>query len=214
MLLRLFRNLMPKEERFIEYFTAHADRMVAAADALAALMDAPPGEHEAHVARLGAIESEADDYARKTVVALHRAFITPFDRSDIHTLINAMDDAVDLMEEVPEHASLYRVDSFTPRMRELAAEIQKASRLLAEVMPLLNNVSRNAQRIGDLCHEVGKVESAADRLLRTALTELIAEQPDAITFLGRREVYQLLENCTDRCDDVAEVIEGIMLDHV
>ena len=214
MIMRLFRSLMPKEERFLDHFEAHAGRMVAAADALSALMEAPAERRAAMVEELGAIESQADEHARAVVVGLHRAFITPFDRGDIHALINAMDDAVDLMEEVPEQAALYRVEFFTPRMRELAAEIQKAARLLAEAIPLLRDISRNAARINDLCHQVGQIERAADRIERTALSELIAEQPETISFIGRRELYQLLETCTDRCDDVAEVIEGIVLDHV
>lgn len=212
--IRLFRALMPREERFVDHFAAHTNRMVAAADALAALMAAPPEERAARSAEIGAIESEADAITRETIIALHRAFITPFDRSDIHALINSLDDAVDLMEEVAENAALYRVEHFDERMRELAAEIQRAARILAEVMPMLTHIGRNAQRITGLCDEVGKIESQADRMLRTALSELIAERPDLIVFLGRKEVYEQLEAVTDRCADVADVIEGIVLDNV
>ncbi|MGQ9371990.1 DUF47 domain-containing protein [Azospirillum sp. ST 5-10] len=214
MVLRLFRALMPKEERFVEHFAAHAQRLVAAADALAALMAAPAGEQAARAAEIGAIESEADAITRETIIALHRAFITPFDRSDIHALINALDDAVDLMEEVAENAALYGVDRFDRHMQAFGGEIQKAARVLADVMPLLSDITRNAERITGLCDEVGKIESQADRLLRTALSELIAERPDTIAFLGRKEVYDLLEAVTDRCANVADVIEGIVLDNV
>lgn len=214
MVLRLFRALMPKEERFVEHFAAHAGRLVAASDALAALMAADGADRAARSAEIGAIESEADAITRETIVALHRAFITPFDRSDIHALINALDDAVDLMEEVAEHAALYKVATFDAHMRAFGEEIQKATRILADVMPLLSDITRNAERITGLCDQVGKIESQADRLLRTALTELIAERPDVIAFLGRKEVYDLLEAVTDRCANVADVIEGIVLDHV
>lgn len=214
MLMRLFRLLMPREERFVEHFAAHAQRMVAAADALASLMTAGPGDRPARFDEVCAIEGEADTITRQTIVALHRAFITPFDRSDIHALITALDDAVDLMEEVAQHAALYRVEEFSPRMRELSALIQKAARLLAETMPLLTDITRHAERITSLCDQVGRIESEADRLLRLALSELISQHPDPIVFLGRKEVYELLETVTDRCDDVADVIEGIVLDHV
>ena len=214
MVLRLFRALMPKEERFVEHFTSHANRLVAASDALAKLMVADAVDRQERAAEISAIESEADAITRETIVALHRAFITPFDRSDIHALINALDDAVDLMEEVTEHASLYKVESFDDHMRNFGAEIQKATRILADIMPLLANITRNAERITGLCDQVGKIEGQADRLLRTALSELIAESPDTITFLGRKEVYDLLEAVTDRCATVADVIEGIVLDHV
>ncbi len=213
-MLRWYRKLMPREEQFVDHFTAQAGHLVGAADALAALMAAPASERDARSQRVSAIEHEADTVTRQTIVALHRAFITPFDRSDIHALINSLDDAIDLMEEVAQEADLYHVDSFSPMMREFAEIIRRATALLAEVMPLLNQITRNAERITTLCDKVGQLESEADRLLRKALSELIAARPDAIEFLGRKEVYEKLEAVTDRCADVADIIEGIVLDQV
>lgn len=214
MLMRAIRSLMPREERFVEYFTAHAKRMAAAAAALTAMMRAPQDQREACFQAVCTIESEADAIARDTLVALHRAFITPFDRSDIHALTTALDDAVDLIEEVAQHAVLYKVTEFSPRMLELAAMIEQAAGLLVEVIPLLNDITRNAERINTLCERIGRIESDADHLLRKALSELIESAPETITFLGRKEVYELLETVTDRCDDVSDLIEGILLDHV
>lgn len=213
--MRLFRYLMPKEERFVDHFAAHAGRMVAAAGALRGVMSAPDaGARAEKFTELSTIESQADAIARETIVALHRAFITPFDRSDIHALSTALDDAVDLIEEVAQQAELYNVTEFSPGMRELGVMIEDAAKLLAEVIPLLSEINRNAERINGLCQRVGEIESEADHVLRRALSELIRQQPDPITFLGRKEVYQLLEAVTDRCDDVADLIEGILLDHV
>lgn len=214
MLLRLIRSLMPREERFVDNFAAHSRCMVRAAQALSALMDAAPADRQARFMEVCAIEGEADTIARDTLMALHRAFITPFDRSDIHALITSLDDAVDLIEEVAQNAELYRVESFSPVMKELAALIEKAARLMVEAMPLLGNVTRNVERINSLCHQIGQVESDADQVLRRALSELIEAKPDAITFIGLKEVYQLLETATDRCADVADLIEGIVLDNV
>lgn len=213
--LRFLRSLMPKEERFVDHFADHAQRMVAAAQALTAMMKAGSAdERAACFKQVCTIEGQADDIARETLVALHRAFITPFDRSDIHALITALDDAVDLIEEVAQRAVLYRIESFSPRMLELSAKIERSAALLAEAIPLLTDVNRNAGKINALCEQVGAIESNGDHLLRQALSELIAEGPDTITFLGRKEVYELLETVTDRCDDVADLIEGILLDHV
>jgi uncharacterized protein Yka (UPF0111/DUF47 family) len=147
-------------------------------------------------------------------MALHRAFITPFDRSDIHALTTALDDAVDLIEEVAQRAILYKITEFSPRMLELAAQIEQCAQLLAETIPLLHDITRNAERINSLCERIGKIESAADQLLRVALSELIESKPETTVFLGRKEVYELLETVTDRCDDVSDLIEGIVLDHV
>jgi predicted phosphate transport protein (TIGR00153 family) len=214
MLTRLFRAIMPREERFIEYFDEHAKRMVRASDALAALMEASEADRPLRFKEVCAIEGEADVIARDTLVALHRAFITPFDRSDIHALITALDDTVDLIEDVAQTAALYKVENFSPRMREFTEMIKSSARLIAEAIPMMNDITPNAERINNLCEQIGKIESDGDRLLRLALSELIAEKPDAITFLGRKEVYDLLETVTDRCDDVANLIEGVVLDHV
>jgi predicted phosphate transport protein (TIGR00153 family) len=213
-MLRWLRSLLPREERFVDHFSAHTERMVAAADALVAMMEADEKDREDRFRDVCTIEGEADAITRTTIVALHRTFITPFDRSDIHALITALDDAVDFIEEVAQHAILYQVKEFTPRMREMAAIIQTGARLLAEAMPLLSNISGNSERITSLCERVSRLESDADKVLRLALSELIAERPDTISFLGRKEVYELLETVTDRCDDVGDVIAGIVFDHV
>jgi predicted phosphate transport protein (TIGR00153 family) len=177
-------------------------------------MEATDADRPARFSEVCAIEGEADVIARDTLIALHRAFITPFDRSDIHALITALDDTVDLIEDVAQTAALYKVEHFSPRMREFVVMIKAGARLIEEAIPLMNDITPNADRINNLCEQIGKIESDGDRLLRLALSELIAEKPDAITFLGRKEVYDLLETVTDRCDDVANLIEGVVLDHV
>jgi len=214
MFMRFFRSLMPKEERFVERFVAHSGFIVAAADALAAMMAADEGTRQAHCDEILAIESQADVVARQTVFALHRAFITPFDRSDILALSKSLDDAVDLIEEVVLGAALYQVTDFDRHMRDMAAMIQDSARTVAELMPLLHDITGNAERIRSLCEKVSKLESKADVALRDALSEMIAVRPDTVTFLGRKEVYELLEAVTDSCDDVADLVEGIVLDHV
>ncbi|MCC7167023.1 MAG: DUF47 domain-containing protein [Rhodospirillales bacterium] len=214
MIMRLLNSLMPREERFVDHFCEHTGRMVAAADALIAMMDAPLSEREARFKAVCAIEGEADAVTRKTIVALHRAFITPFDRSDIHALITALDDAVDYIEEVAQHAMLYEIEAFTPRMREMAVTIQNSALLLAEAMPLLRNITKNAQHISSLCERVSRMESEADRVLRQAMSDLIRQRPDPIAFLSMKELYELLEAATDCCDDVGDVIAGIVFDHV
>lgn len=214
MALKFIRSLMPREEGFVANFTAHADRLVAASGALVAMMQASPAERQARFDDVRAIEKQADTIARETLMALHRAFITPFDRSDIHALITAQDDTVDLIEDVGQHALLYRIETFRPRMLELARLIEDGAKMLAEAIPLLNDVNKNVVRITQLCEKIGSIESEADRVLHQGLSELIAEHPETIAFLGCKEVYEMLEAVTDRCDDVADLIEGIVLDHV
>ena len=214
MFMRFFRALMPKEERFVERFVAHSDFIVAAADALTAMMAADGANRQACCDEILNIESQADVVARQTVFALHRAFITPFDRSDILALSKSLDDAVDLIEEVVLGVELYQVTEFDGHMRGMAAMIQGAARQVAELMPLLNDITGNAEHIRGMCETISKIEGQADTALRDALSELVAARPDTVTFFGRKEVYELLEAVTDSCDDVADLVEGIVLDHV
>jgi hypothetical protein len=212
--MRLLRFLMPKEEKFVDHFVAHSAMIVAAADALAAMMAADEKDRPARGREVSEIERNADRIGRQTIVALHRAFLAPFDRSDIHALSKALDDAVDLIEGVVLGAELYQVVEFDQHMRGLATMIQEQARLVAEVTPLLRNITGNADRISALCEKISKVENEADRALRLAMMDLVAERPDTIGFFGRKEVYDLLEAVTDSCDDVGDVIEGIVLDQV
>jgi len=214
MLSRLLRFLMPKEERFIDYFAAHGERIQAAAQALIALMAAPVDERHARVVDLKRIEKEADQIGRQTVIGLHRAFITPFDRSDILALSNALDDAVDLIEEVAIQSELYQLAEFDGFMVQLSDHIRRCAEKVCELIPLLNDINRNAGKINSLCETISGIEGEADDVLRLALQKLVADRPETIAFFARKEVYELLEAVTDRCDDVADVIEGIMLDHV
>ena len=214
MLLRAFRSLMPKEERFVDQFVEQARHIVAAAVALEAVMDAGPDDRTQKIAALKRVEKDADRVAKDAGRDLHRAFITPFDRSDILSLINALDDAIDLMDEVPRHAGLYGIESFDEPMRRFVALIRQQADVLLELMPLLGSIARNAERIDHLCGRLSDLEDEADDILRGALQSLIAEKPDMIAFLGRRELYEMLEAVTDRCDDVGDLVAGITLDQV
>lgn len=212
-MLKLIRSLMPKEERFIDFFTAHAQCMVEASKALTAMLNAKESEVESAFVHIKTAETKADGVGRQTIVALHRAFITPFDRSDIHLLTTALDDTIDLIEDVGQHTLLYKVQ-FDDHMRALAAVIEEGALALSELMPLLSSINKSAKDINALCQKIGSLESKADKILRTAMSELIAERPDTISFIGRKDMYELLEAVTDRIDDVSDQIEGIVLDHV
>lgn len=115
--MRLLRFLMPREEKFVDRFVDHSKLIVAAVDALANMMNAEPGDRAEYGLAVSRFEREADVITKQTIVAPHRAFITPFDRSDVLSLIKALDDAVDLIEEVVLGAELYRVTEFDPHMR-------------------------------------------------------------------------------------------------
>ena len=117
MFLKLFRSLMPKEENFLQYFSEHSQKIVSAAEELHSLM-ASGSDIAAHCHKIYTIEGEADLITRATLLAIHRTFITPFDRSDIHGLITAMDDTIDLVEETAQRIELYEITEFTDEMKD------------------------------------------------------------------------------------------------
>jgi predicted phosphate transport protein (TIGR00153 family) len=213
MFFRLFRAVMPKEEKFVHLFSQHAEKILAAARALEDMM-ADGADMDVHFKRICTFEGEADIITRQTLQALHRSFITPFDRDQIHKLITTMDDAVDGIEEVAQRVDLYGVKDFTADMQALAAGIGTCATLLVEAIPLLDSVNRHADTINRLCDAIGQQESAADKRQHEGLRRLFATEKDPVRLITRKEVYQRLEKVSDRFDDVANVIETIVIEQV
>ncbi len=213
MLLKLFHALMPKEEGFIDYFSEHSEKIIAATEALHQMM-ANGGDTAPYCHLIYTKEGEADVIARKTLLAIHRTFITPFDRSDIHGLISAMDDTIDLVEETAQRVELYEISDFTEEMKEMAASALQCAVIIRKTMPLLAAINKNSREINELCVEVSKIEGRADRKMRQGLSVLIKGGSDPIHILTRKEIYELLEAVIDRCEDVMDAVQGIVIEHV
>ena len=211
-MLGWFQSLMPKQGRFFELFEAHAATLVAGADALARLLH---GEQiEAHIAEIVAREHEADDITRDVLTDVRRVFVTPFDRSAITGLIGVMDDAIDQMNKTAGTVTLYGITRFEPQMRDMAAIIVECARVTAEAIPLLRSLNSNAARLNDLTERLVSLEGDADRLNEEGLKALFAanrEQP--MEFIIGREIYRHLEQVADRFEDVANEIQGLVIDH-
>ncbi len=213
MLLRLFRALMPKEESFLEYFSEHSQKIVDASAALHHMM-APGSDIAKSCHAIFTIEGEADVIARKTLLAIHRTFITPFDRSDIHGLITAMDDTVDLVEEAAQRIELYEMTEFTDEMKEMAESAHRCAMIVQKTIPLLAAINKNSSQINQLCVDVSKIEGQADRKMRQGLSKLIKGGHDPIFLITRKEIYEVIESVIDRCEDVMDAVQGIVIEHV
>ncbi|HEY0835780.1 MAG TPA: DUF47 family protein [Azospirillum sp.] len=213
MFLRLVRAMMPREESFIGHFCDHSERIVEAATALHDLFD-HEGDPAAALERIVLAERAADAVTKRTLQAIHRTFITPFDRSDIHALITAMDDTVDLIEETAQRIVIYGVTDFTPEMRQMADAACRCAALLREAMPLLGAINRHVNHLNRASVEISRIEDETDELLRHCLRRLHAEEADPKRFVVLKEIYELLEQIIDHCDDVANVIDGVVIEHV
>jgi predicted phosphate transport protein (TIGR00153 family) len=207
----MFGRLMPREGRFFQYFEEHAEQIVLGAEQLAALMRAV-GELDDRKRNIENIEHRADKITAATMDLLHHTFITPLDRDDIHRLIGRMDDILDLMEDVSQCMFLYDIHAVTDEARELAdlclTSAQKVRQAVSELKDL-----KHSKHILELCKDIDRLEGDSDRVMRSAMAKLFRENTDALQVLKMKEIYQLLESVTDRCQDVANVIEGIVIEN-
>jgi hypothetical protein len=204
-------RLMPREGKFFDLFNAHADRIVEGSRELAAMIGTFK-ELDAHAQRIDAAERAADKVTHETIALLHKTFITPFDRDQIHELITTMDDILDLIQDVAESVALYDLHSVTPEARQLAEICQMCCDRVKTAVSLLTNVKQSSA-ILKCCEEIDRLESDADRVMRSALQKLFRDENDVKQILKLRVIYDLLESITDRCEDVANVVEGIVLEN-
>ena len=211
-LLRGFRAMMPRDERFIERFCEHSKLIVPAAEAFRALMSGDD-RAEQHVAEISRLEEAADQVTRQTVLAIHRTFVTPFDRSQILDLITALDDTIDLMKDTGRRMMRYGV-GFTPEMQGMADCIVRAAIELREGMPLLGAINQSVDRLNAMSVSVRRIEGEADELLDRGLRILFASENSPGYKLTVEKVYDLVEAVVDRCEDVVDVIDGIVVEQV
>lgn len=206
---------MPLEGKFFELFNAHAEQIVAGGRELAALMDALGVTVEvadAHAQVIDGIETRADRITHDTVTLLHRTFITPFDRDSIHQLISCMDDILDLIQDIAESLVLYDIRKVSQEARQLAGICLSCCERVKIVVGLLPSME-NAQAILKTCQEIDQLESDADRVMRSAISRLFRDEPDVRQVIKLKTLYELLETVTDRCEDVANIIEGLVLEN-
>jgi len=212
MFLRAFRSLMPRDERFVERFCAHSRLIVPAAEAFRALVSGD-GQSARHVAEINRLEDEADAITRETVRAIHRTLVTPFDRSQVLDLITALDDTVDLMKDTGARVLRYGVE-FTPEMQGMADCAVRAAIEIRDAMPFLGRIGKSAERLNEMSIKVRAIEGEADDLRDRGLRDVFAGLSSPGHKLTVERVYDLIEAVVDRCEDVTDVIDGIIVEQV
>ncbi len=210
----MFGRLMPREGRFFDLFNQHAERIVEGAGHLVQLMQHYDDEamRQAGLEEIDRIETSADKITHETFALLHKTFITPFDREDIHQLISRMDDILDLTQDVAESVMLYDIQSVTPEAIQLASLSQMCCERVRSAVALLTHMD-NAETILKLCTEIDQLESDADRVMRSAMSKLFRDESDVRTVIKMKAIYELLESLTDKCEDVANILEGVVLEN-
>jgi hypothetical protein len=202
---------IPREEKFFDLFQESAQNMVQAAQSLKEMVDT--WEHvEGKVGEITELEHRGDSITHEIMARVHRTFVTPFDREDIVQLAHVLDDVVDFIHAAADAMFLYKVDRPGKRARELADIIVQATEEVERVMPQLKKrivLSQVLKR----CVEINRLENVADRVYRSAIAELFADSTDMAHIIKWREIYAHMESATDRCEDVANVLEGVALKH-
>ncbi len=207
----MFGRLMPREGRFFDMFNAHAAQIVRAAEAFVALTKNYE-ERETHARTIDEAEHAADRITAEAIRMLHKTFITPIDRDHIHHLIDTMDDICDLIQDAAESLSLYDVRRITPETVHLAEIAMRSCERVKHVVEMLAH-AKDLEAIFKTCEEIDRLESDADRVMRSAMSRLFREEQDVREIIKMRSIYQLLESVTDRCEDVANLAEGIAIEN-
>ena len=213
----LFSKLLPQDGSFFLMFNQHASQMEIAARALAQLVANynDPMLREKFTRDVDDAEHAADRITHEVNRTLHKTFITPIDRDQIHSLINTMDDVADLIQDCSEAMALYDVRHMTDEIVRLTDLSLKCCQRVGHAVSLLADVSKpgTAEAALKTCEEIDQLESDADRVLRAALSKLFRAEPDVREVIKLKAIYELLETITDKCEDVANLIEGVVLEN-
>ena len=213
----LFGKLLPREGNFFQMFNQHAAHIVEAAHAFSKMVAnySDLEKRQAYNREVDNAERAADRITHEVNRTLHKTFITPIDREQIHQLINTMDDVADLIQDSAETMALYDVRHMTEDIVRLTDLSVKCCERLKDAVAMIEKVSEAATAEAALktCEEIDKLESDADRVMRSAMSRLFREEPDVREVIKLKAVYELLETITDKCEDVANLIEGIVLEN-
>jgi predicted phosphate transport protein (TIGR00153 family) len=204
-------RLLPKNTAFFDEFDQHTALIVKAAEALRSMSRGEDGPPSDHAGRIKDLEEQGDKIVHHVVTELRKTFITPLDRDDSHRLISGLDDVLDTIEAAAYRLVLYRLPAPDGHVTALVDAVVRSAVVMRDAIANLRDKARYDKAL-ELCVEINELENEADGLLRSALGELFGDGADAIAILKRKEIFETLEEATDRCEDVADSIENLLLD--
>ncbi len=207
----MFGRFLPRETSFFDFFEQHASLTIEGTKEFLSLVTTG-ANISAKCRRISDIEHETDTITHRCVEALHKTFITPIDRDSIHRLITKMDDVMDYVEAAAERVELYELTTMTSDVRDLS-DVLHRSAMQVELCVRGLRTLKDPQATLKLCIDINRLENEADAILRRSVARLFKEEKDPIMVIKWKEVYENLENATDRCEDVANIIEGVILEH-
>jgi predicted phosphate transport protein (TIGR00153 family) len=207
----MFGRLLPRETSFFDFFEEHAALTIEGVKEFLSMVTTG-ANIPAKCRRISDIEHETDTITHRCVEALHKTFITPIDRDSIHRLITKMDDIMDYVEAAAERVELYELTVMTADVRDLADVLHRTVVQVESAVRGLRSL-KDPQALLKLCIDINRLENEADAILRRSVARLFKEEKDPIFIIKWKEIYENLENATDRCEDVANIIEGVILEN-
>jgi uncharacterized protein len=208
----MFGRLFPTEGKvFFELFERHASKTLEAARLLHAMLKNPVALSD-QARCIKELEHEGDVITHRAVETLHRTFVTPIDRGDIHRLISRLDDILDLIDATAERVWLYNIDTVNREACALAETLVNAASEVSRAMAGLRDL-KNRDALLHVCMEINRYENEGDTLLRGAVARLFEENTDPLMVIKWKDIYEFLEDAIDRCEDVANVVEGVALEY-
>ncbi len=202
---------VPREAKFFEMFDQSADLIVSGAKEMAKMLE-DLGQVETRSKIIKDIEQQADKSSYAIIQALHATFITPLDRDDMYQLVSKMDDIMDYIDAVSQRFQLYDIRTITPEIRELSKIITTSTEKVRSAVKGLENM-KNSETTLQICAEINRLEHEADHVMRVGMSKLFREEINFKDLIKMKEVIELLESVTDRCKEVSNIVEGIVLDH-
>lgn len=207
----MFGRFIPRETSFFDFFEQHAGLTIEGTKELLSLVTTG-ANIAAKCRRISDIEHETDTITHRCVEALHKTFITPIDRDSIHRLITRMDDVMDYVEAAAERIELYELTTMTADSRDLADVLHRSALQVEAAVRGLRTL-KDTQATLKLCIDINRLENECDAILRRSVARLFKDEKDPILVIKWKEIYENLENASDRCEDVANIIEGVILEH-
>ncbi len=207
----MFKFLWPQDASFFNNFEAQADLLIKAAEEFVNIAT-EGNDFEERISQIKKLEQEADKLVHSSIEALHKTFITPFDREDIHTLTTLLDDIIDEIEAVADCIIVYKIKQLTPFTKDCAQILAHCSLEISHLVRHLRE-PMNSKSIVKHCNTICQAKHKANQICRNALGQLFDEEPDARTIIKWKELYEHLEKAIELCDDVSNVVEGIILEY-
>jgi predicted phosphate transport protein (TIGR00153 family) len=200
-------KLFTKEEKFFKIFGLMSAHILEATEILGKIFGDPSGDHQSYVSRIKELEKQGDDLTHEVIDLLNKTFITPIDREDIHDLMTALDDVLDLVYATASRITLFRVKDPIPEGTEICGVLLSQVKEIAVAVDKLQDNDHVIER----CIEINRLENDADRLFQVAIGRIFEEVKDPIDVIKRKEIIETLEIATDKAEDVANVLQTIMV---